>query len=85
MGTATPPPDPRDPRGNEYAALRSRRARRLRTLGFMLAATILAVSLGTFPLLALFVAAPLAAEGLYRARGMVSRLARGRVTLYAPR
>src|SRR4026209_435344 len=70
VGSATPPPNPRGPRGDEYAALRSRRARRLRLLLFMLAATIVAVSLGTFPLLGIFVAAPLAAEALHRARGM---------------
>jgi len=79
VGTATPAPNPRGPRGDEYAALRRRRARRLRALGLIFVTTIGAVTIGAFPLLALlvvtpFVVAPLAAEGLHRARGLVSRL-----------
>jgi hypothetical protein len=91
VGAGTlPPPGGHGPGGDGYAALRRRRARRLRALGILFAAiptSLLVFILGAnaAPLMVLAAGAALAAEGLHQARGFIARHSKRRLVLHPPR
>jgi hypothetical protein len=90
LGAGTPPSGGDGPGDDDYAALKRRRARRLRVLGILFVAVpasllVLSLIVGAAPFVVLAAGATLAAAGLHRVRGFIARTTKRRIGLYTSR
>jgi hypothetical protein len=90
VGAGTPPSGGDGSGGDEYTALKQRRARRLRVLGIVFVAIptaflVVMLTVGAAPLAVLVAGAALSAEGLHRVRRFIAVRTKRRLVLHPSR